>query len=311
MKLHEILGTKYPIIQGAMANISDGKFAAQVSNCGAFGIIASATMSPSEVKEQIHICKSLTDKPFGVNLMLMNPHSDDIAQIVIDENIKFITTGAGNPGKYIAKWNEAGITVFPLVPNSTFARRMENSGAHGFIAEGTESGGHVGELTTMALIPQVVSKTQLPVIAAGGIASGKQMLAAEVLGAIGVQIGTCLLVSEECPIHENYKNALLNCKDSDTVVTGRNSGVPVRVLKNAMTKEHIKLEKAGADKMELEKYTLGALRKAIFDGDVKMGSVMAGQVAGMATEIKPLNEIIESLMSEYEQAKRAIYNEFV
>ncbi len=306
MQLNKILNTKYPIIQGAMANISDAKFAAAVSNSGAMGIIAGATMPPEVVKEQIRLCKSLTDKPFGFNLMLMNPYSDEIAKIIIEEGVKFVTTGAGNPGKYMADFKAAGITVFPVVPNSTFARRMEKSGADGIIAEGTESGGHVGELTTMALIPQVVNAVNIPVVAAGGIASGKQMLAAEVLGAVGVQIGTCLLVSEECPIHENYKNAVIAAKDSDTIVTGRNSGVPVRVIKNYMTKEHMKLEKAGADKMELEKFTVGALRKAVVDGDVKTGSVMAGQVAGMASEIKPLNEILNGLMHDYEQAKKLI-----
>ncbi len=306
MNLNEILGIKYPIIQGAMANISDAKFAAAVSNSGAMGIIATAVMPPETVRQEIKLCKTLTDKPFGVNLMLMNPQIDEIADIIIEEGVKFITTGAGNPGKYMQKWKDAGIVVFPVVPNSTLARRMEKAGADGVIAEGTESGGHVGELTTMALIPQVVSAVNIPVVAAGGIASGKQVLAAEILGAYGVQIGTCLLTSEECPVHENYKNAVINSKDSDTVVTGRNSGVPVRVLKNPMTREHMKLEKSGADKMELEKYTVGALRRAVVDGDVKTGSVMAGQVAGMVSEIKPLDEIFESLMSEYNEIKKQI-----
>ncbi len=306
MNLNEILKTKYPIIQGAMANISTAEFAANVSNSGAMGIIATATMEPDLVREQIRLCKSLTNNPFGVNLMLMNPRIDEIADLIIEEGVQFITTGAGNPGKYMEKWKAAGITVFPVVPNATLARRMEKAGADGIIAEGTESGGHVGEMTTMALIPQVVSAVNIPVVAAGGIASGKQMLAAEILGANGVQIGTCLLVSNECPVHENYKNAVIDAKDSDTVVTGRSSGAPVRVIKNQMTREHMKLEKTGADKMELEKYTLGALRRAVLDGDVKTGSVMAGQVAGMVSEIKPISEILQNMVDEYTSIKQQI-----
>ncbi len=309
MNLNEILKTKYPIIQGAMANISNGEFAASVANCGAMGIIASGAMEPDLLREQIRKCKSLTDKPFGVNLMLMNPRIDEIADMIIEEEVKFITTGAGNPGKYMAKWKEAGITVFPVVPNATLARRMEKAGADGIIAEGTESGGHVGEMATMALIPQVVSAVNIPVVAAGGIASGKQMLAAEILGASGVQIGTCLLVSNECPVHDNYKNAVLGAKDSDTVVTGRNSGVPVRVLKNQMTREHVKLEKSGADKMELEKFTLGALRRAVVEGDVSHGSVMVGQVAGMVAKIMPMSEIFDNMISEYNALKQKIKEE--
>ncbi len=309
MNLNKILNTKYPIIQGAMANISNGEFAANVSNSGAMGIIASGAMEPDLLREQIRKCKSLTDKPFGVNLMLMNPRIDEIADMIIEEEVKFITTGAGNPGKYMDKWKEAGITVFPVVPNVTLARRMEKAGADGVIAEGTESGGHVGEMTTMALVPQVVSAVNIPVVAAGGIAGGKQMLAAEILGANGVQIGTCLLVSEECPIHENYKNAVIGAKDSDTVVTGRGSGAPVRVIKNQMTREHMKLEKSGADKMELEKYTLGALRRAVVEGDVKLGSVMAGQVAGMVAEIKPMSEIFTDMLNEYNACKQKIKEE--
>ncbi len=311
MTLNKILNTKYPIIQGAMANISTAEFAAQVSNNGAMGIIATATMEPDMVRQQIRTCKELTKNPFGVNLMLLNPHIDEIADLVIEEGVRFITTGAGNPGKYMEKWKAAGITVFPVVPNATLAKRMEKSGADGVIAEGTESGGHVGEMTTMALIPQVVSAVNIPVVAAGGIASGKQMLAAEILGATGVQIGTCLLVSEECPIHENYKNAVIQAKDSDTVVTGRSSGAPVRVIKNQMTREHIKLEKSGADKMELEKYTLGALRRAVFDGDTKTGSIMAGQVAGMAGEIKPISQILQSMVDEYMSEKQRIASETI
>ncbi len=303
MKLNEILGTKYPYIAGAMANISTAEFVAAVVNNGAMAVIATATMTPEQVREQIAKCRSLTDKPFGINLMLMNPHIDEIADIIIEEGIKFITTGAGSPGKYMAKWKEAGITVFPVVPSVALAKRMEKSGADGIIAEGTESGGHVGETTTMALIPQVVAAVNIPVVAAGGIASGRQMLAAEILGATGVQIGTVLLTSDECPVHRNYKEAVVKAKDTDTVVTGRASGVPVRVLKNQMTREHIKLEQSGADKMALEQMTLGALRRAVHEGDTSRGSVMAGQVAGMACEIKPVGEIFEDLLNEYNAIK--------
>ncbi len=306
MELNKILGTKYPIIQGAMANITTGEFAAACANSGMMGIIATGGMNPEQVREQIKLCKSLTDKPFGLNLMLMNPSIDEIAEIVIEEGIKFVTTGAGNPEKYMPRWKENGVIVFPVVPSATLAKRMEQSGADGIIAEGTESGGHVGELTTMALVPQVIEAVSIPVVAAGGVAIGKQLLAVEVLGAVGVQIGTCLLASEECPIHENYKKAVLKSKDSDTVVTGRSSGVPVRVLKNQMTREYLKLEKEGADKHELEKFTLGSLRRAVFEGDTLRGSLMSGQVSGLVKEIKPLNDILETLMAEYEEAKKLI-----
>ncbi len=309
MTLNKILGTKYPIIQGAMANISTAEFAAAASNSGAMGIIATGGMTPEEVRQAIRVCKSLTKEPFGVNLMLMHTQIDEIAKIVIEEGVKFVTTGAGNPEKYMADFKKAKIIVFPVVPSASLAKRMEQSGADGIIAEGTESGGHVGELTTMALIPQVVNSVSIPVVAAGGIASGKQLLAAEILGAQGAQVGTCLLVSEECPIHENYKNAVIKAKDSDTVVTGRTSGVPVRVLKNQMTRDYLKLEKEGADKHELEKYTLGALRRAVFDGDNLRGSLMAGQVSGMMTEIKPLSEILNNLLDEYKEEKQKIKEE--
>ncbi len=306
MELNKILGTKYPLIQGAMANITTSEFAAAVANNGAMGIIATGGMNPDQVRQEIRKCKALTNKPFGLNLMLMNPAIDEIAEIVVEEGIKFVTTGAGNPEKYMPKWKENGVVVFPVVPSATLARRMEQAGADGIIAEGTESGGHVGELTTMALVPQVVAAVNLPVVAAGGVANGKQLLAVEILGAVGAQIGTCLLVSEECPIHENYKKAVLKAKDSDTVVTGRSSGVPVRVLKNQMTREYLKLEKEGADKHELEKFTLGSLRRAVFEGDTMRGSLMSGQVSGLLKEIKPLNTILENLMEEYEEAKQSI-----
>ena len=297
-KLNEILGTEFPIIQGGMANIATGEFAAACSNAGALGVIATGGMLRADLlREQIHICKSLTDKPFGVNLMLMNPCADEMAQVIIEEGVQVVTTGAGSPGKYIPAWKEAGIKVFPVVAASILAKRLVNLGADAVIAEGTESGGHVGEMTTMALVPQVIDTVDVPVIAAGGIADGRQAAAAFALGACGIQVGTCLLASEECPIHENYKQAILKAKDSDTTVTGRSIGGPVRVLKNKMAREYLALEKRGATLEELERITLGGLRRAVFDGDMEHGSVMSGQVAGMLHEIKPLRQIFEELYS--------------
>lgn len=295
-KLNEILGTEFPIIQGGMANIATGRFAAACSNAGALGVIATGGMrSADDLRKQIADFKALSDKPFGVNLMLMNPCVDELAQIIVEERVPVVTTGAGNPGKYISKWKEAGIKVIPVVAASVLARRLARAGADAIIAEGTESGGHVGEMTTMALVPQVVDAVDIPVIAAGGIADGRQFAAAMALGACGIQIGTCLLASEECPIHENYKQAILAAKDSDTVVTGRSVGGPVRVLKNKMSREYIRLEKQGATLEELELLTLGGLRRAVFDGDVEHGSVMSGQVAGQLREIRPLRTILEDL----------------
>lgn len=296
IKLQELLGTEFPIIQGGMANIATGAFAAACSNAGALGIIATGSLrSAEQLREQIAICRSRTDKPFGVNLMLMNPCADAFAQVIIDEKVPVVTTGAGNPGKYIPAWKEAGIIVIPVVAASILAKRLERAGADALIAEGTESGGHVGEMTTMALVPQVVDAVSIPVIAAGGIADRRQMAAALALGACGVQVGTCLLAAEECPIHDNYKQALLKAKDSDTTVTGRSVNAPVRVLKNKMSREYLRLEKAGATQEELEKTTLGGLRRAVFDGDMDTGSVMCGQVAGMLQEVRPLRAILEEL----------------
>ena len=295
MKLNELLGTEFPLIQGGMANIATGEFAAAVSNAGALGLIGAGGMNADTLRENIRRCKALTDKPFGVNIMLMNPAAPEMAKVVVEEGVKVVTTGAGVPSPYVPAWKEAGIKVFPVVAATALVRRLAPLGVDGFIAEGTESGGHVGELTTMALVPQVKAMTDLPVIAAGGVASGRQLAAAFALGACGAQIGTCLLVSQECPIHENYKQALLKAKDSDTTVTGRSVGAPVRILKNQMAREYLAKEREGADKMELEKYTLGSLRRAVFDGDTKTGSLMAGQVAGMLHEIRPLRDILEEL----------------
>lgn len=295
--LNEILGTKYPIIQGGMANIATGEFAAACSNAGALGLIGAGGMNPETLRENIRQCRRLTDKPFGVNIMLMHPQADEFAQIVIDEGVKIVTTGAGNPGKYMAAWKAAGITVIPVVAAAVLARHLAPLGIDAVIAEGTESGGHVGEMTTMALVPQVVDAVDLPVIAAGGIADGRGLAAALALGACGVQVGTCLLTSTECPIHENYKDALLKARDSDTIVTGRLGGTPVRVLKNRMSREYVRQEKAGTDKAALEQFTLGSLRKAVFDGDTVNGSLMAGQAAGLLHEVRPVAQILDEMVS--------------
>ena len=295
MKLNEFLGTEFPFIQGGMANIATGEFAAACSNAGALGLIGTGGMNAETLRSHIRTAKALTSKPFGVNIMLMNPEADAMAQVVMEEGVPVVTTGAGNPGKYIAAWKAAGIKVLPVVAAATLAVHLERAGADAVIAEGTESGGHVGEMTTMALVPQVVDAVSVPVIAAGGIADGRQLAAALALGACGVQVGTCLLASEECPIHPNYKAALLKAGDSDTIVTGRTVGAPVRVLKNRMSREYVRQEKAGADKMELEKYTLGSLRRAVFEGDTVSGSLMAGQVAGMLHEVRPVADILADL----------------
>ena len=308
--LNEILGTKYPIIQGGMANIATGEFAAACSEAGALGLIGAGGIRTAEdLRAQIRICKERTSKPFGVNIMLMHPLADEFAQVVIEEGVPVVTTGAGNPGKYVPAWKAAGIKVIPVVAAAVLARHLEKAGVDAIIAEGTESGGHVGEMATMALVPQVVDAVNMPVIAAGGIADGRQLAAAFALGACGVQVGTCLLVSEECPIHPNYKAALLKAKDSDTIVTGRIGGTPVRVLKNRMAREYVRQEKAGADKMELEKYTLGSLRRAVFEGDVDTGSLMAGQVCGMLHEIRPVAQILDELWTGTQQRIKALQEE--
>ena len=295
MKFNEMLGTEFPFIQGGMANIATGEFAAAVSNAGALGLIGAGGMNPDSLRENIRRCRELTDKPFGVNLMLMHPQAKEMAQVIAQERVMVVTTGAGNPGEYIPIWKEYGAKVLPVVPAVAVAKVAQRAGADAVIAEGTESGGHVGELTTMALVPQVCDSVDIPVVAAGGIADGRQLAAAYALGACGAQLGTCLLVSEECPIHPNYKAALLKAKDSSTTVTGRIIGAPVRILKNQMARNYLSREKAGADLMELEQFTLGSLRRAVFDGDVNTGSLMAGQVAGMLHEIRPLRAIFEEL----------------
>ena len=306
MKINELLGTEFPIIQGGMANIATGAFAAAVSNAGALGLIGSGGMDAETLRKEIRTAKASTGKPFGVNLMLMNPHIDELAKVVVEEGVKVVTTGAGNPGKYVPTWKEAGIKVFPVVAAPILAKRLERYEVDGFIAEGTESGGHVGEMTTMALVPQVADAVSVPVIAAGGIADGRQMAAAYALGACGVQVGTCLLVSEECPIHPNYKQALLKAGANDTVVTGRTTGAPVRVLKNKMARQYLEMEKENMPLAEREKLTLGSLRRAVFDGDLDSGSFMSGQVAGMLHEVKPLRKIFEEMMAGCEATLKGL-----
>ena len=306
MRLDKMLGIKYPFIQGGMANIATGEFAAAVSNAGGLGLIGAGGMNTEMLRENIRKCKTLTDKPFGVNLMLMTADAPQMAEMIVEEGVKIVTTGAGNPGQFMPLWKEHGLMVIPVVSSSILAKRMEQCGADAVVAEGTESGGHVGEMTTMALVPKVVDSVSIPVIAAGGIADGRQLLAAFALGAVGVQLGTCLLASTECPIHPAYKEAVLKAKDNDTVVTGRITGTPVRIIKNSMAREYVKQEKAGADKMELEKFTLGSLRRAVFEGDVKTGSLMAGQVVGQIDEIKPVAEIFNSMYEGYDKLRKQL-----
>lgn len=306
--LNQLLNIEYPIIQGGMAHIATGAFAADVSNAGGLGIIGCGSWTVEKVKEEIDICRSKTDKPFGVNVMLMNPQSKEIAELLAEEKIAVITTGAGNPAPHIEMWKNAGAKVIPVIASVALARRVVQYGADGVIAEGTEAGGHIGDMTTMALMPQVVDAVDVPVICAGGIATGRQLLAAEILGAAGVQLGTLLLATDECPIHDNYKQAVLKAGDTDAVVTGRNGGAPVRVLKNQMTREYMKRERAGATKEELEIFTLGGLSRAVFEGDTKSGSMMAGQVAGLVNEQMSLRETFEKLFREYDEAKKVICN---
>ena len=305
-RLNEILAIRYPFIQGGMANIATGEFAAACSNAGALGLIGSGGMDAATLEEQIAIARKHTDQPFGVNLMLMNPQADEMADLIAREKIRVVTTGAGNPGKYMDRWKEQGITVIPVAASVALPRRLVRAGADLIIAEGGESGGHVGEMTTMTLVPQMIDQIDVPVIAAGGIADGRQLAAAYALGACGVQVGTCLLVSEECPIHENYKQALLDSGDNSTVVTGRSQNAPVRVLKNQMARRYLKLEKEVASREELEKLTLGSLRKAVFDGNTKEGSLMAGQVCGQLKEIRPVADIFASLEQEAAEVIRGL-----
>ena len=301
MRLDKMLGIKYPFIQGGMANIATGEFAAAVSNAGGLGLIGAGGMNTDMLRENIRKCRTLTDKPFGVNLMLMNPEADAMAELLVEENVKIVTTGAGSPAKYMEKWKSNGMMVIPVVSSAALAIRMERFGADAVVAEGTESGGHVGEMTTMTLVPKVVDSVNIPVIAAGGIADGRGIAAAFMLGAKAVQMGTHFVATTECWAHQNYKDMILKAKDIDTKVTGRSTGHPVRALRNQMTKEYLKKEAEGVPFEELEQMTLGSLRRAVVDGDVKMGSVMAGQSAGLVKEQMSCQELIRKLVKETDE----------
>lgn len=299
-KVCELLGIEYPIIQGGMAWIADSSLAAAVSEAGGLGIITGT--APIEwIRDEIRKVKKLTNKPFGVNIMLMSPHADEVAKLVCEEKVPVVTTGAGSPGKYMDMWKSNGVKVVPVVASVALAKRMEKLGADAVVAEGMESGGHIGQLTTMTLVPQVVDGVNIPVIAAGGIGDGRGMAAAFMLGAEAVQIGTRFLVANECTVHENYKNRVLKAKDIDSEVTGRSTGHPVRVLRNKMTREFLKLEKEGASPEKLEEIGTGALRKAVVDGDIDYGSVMAGQIAGLVNKKESCKEIIDEIIKEFNE----------
>ena len=300
-RITELLGIKYPIIQGGMAWVAESTLAAAVSNAGGAGLIAGGAAPIDYLREQIRRAKSLTDKPFGVNIMLMSPNAEDLAQLIIDENVKLVTTGAGNPGKFMDAWKAAGIKVIPVIPSVALAKRMERAGADAVIAEGTESGGHIGEITTMCLVPQVVDALEIPVIAAGGIADGRGIAASFMLGAEGVQVGTAFLASEECQIHENYKKLVVDAKDTDSIVTGRFTGHPCRGVKTRFAKKLLTFEREGGSPEEFEEITLGSLRKAAVDGNIDEGSFLCGAIAGMVNEIKPCKDIVETMFIQAEK----------
>ena len=297
----KLLGIEYPIIQGGMAWVAEYHLASAVSNAGGLGLIGAASAPADWVREQIKKAKELTDKPFGVNIMLMSPYADEVAEIVAEEGVKVVTTGAGNPEKYMKMWKEAGVKVIPVVASVALAKRMERSGADAVVAEGCEAGGHIGESTTMVLVPQVADAVNIPVIAAGGIADGRGIAAAFMLGAKGVQMGTHFVVTEESQVHDNYKDRIIKARDIDSRVTGRTTGHPVRALRNEMTKQYIELENKGASFEELEHLTLGGLRRAVVDGDVVNGSVMAGQIAGMVKSKMSCKELIDKLIKETDE----------
>ena len=301
-RITELLGCDYPLIQGGMAWIAEHTLASAVSNAGGVGLIAGGSAPIDYLRDQIRTCKTETDKPFGVNIMLMSPNADDLAQLVIDEDVKIVTTGAGNPGKYMAAWKQAGIKVIPVVATVALAKRMEKAGADAVVAEGTESGGHIGENTTMCLVPQVVDAVEIPVIAAGGIADGRGVAASFMLGAEGVQIGTRFLASEECQINPTFKELVLKAKDTDNVVTGRTTGHPCRNIKTKFSKMLAKGENDGTLTPEkFEEITLGSLRKAVQDGNVEEGSFLCGLIAGMINEVKPCSEIVKEIMEQAEK----------
>ena len=300
-RITELLGIEYPIIQGGMAWVAEYHLAAAVSNAGGLGLIGTASAPAEWVREQIREAKKLTDKPFGINIMMISPYADEVAKVAVEEGVAVVTTGAGSPEKYVKMWKEAGIKVIPVVASVAMAKRMQRCGADPLVAEGTEAGGHIGENTTMVLVPQVVDAVEIPVIAAGGIADGRGIAAAFMLGAEGVQIGTRFVVTEEAQVHENYKECILKARDIDSRVTGRSTGHPVRALRNKMTKEYLEKEQAGATFEELEHLTLGGLRRAVVDGDVQSGSVMAGQIAGMIKEKLTCQEVIQKLVSQTDE----------
>lgn len=299
-KLTELLGTEYPIIQGGMAWVAEYHLAAAVSNAGGLGLIGAASAPPETVREQIRKCRERTDKPFGVNVMLLNPNAEEVAKIVVEEGVKVVTTGAGNPAKFMKLWKENGVKVIPVVASVAMAKMMERAGADAVVAEGMESGGHIGSITTLALVPQVADAVSIPVVAAGGIGDGRGLAAALMLGAVGVQMGTRFVAAKESIVHRNYKERLLRASDIDSEVTGMSTGHPVRSLRNRMTKEYLRMEKEGAGFEELEKLTLGSLRSAVIDGDVTNGTVMAGQIAGMVKKEAGCGEIIREIMEQAE-----------
>lgn len=300
-KVTELLQIEYPIIQGGMAWVAEHHLAAAVSEAGGFGLIGAASAPPEIVREEIRKAKELTDKPFGVNIMLLNPNADEVAKIVVEEGIQAVTTGAGNPEKYMPMWKEAGVKVIPVVASVAMAKRMERYGADAVVAEGMEAGGHIGNQTTMALIPQIGDAVNIPVIAAGGIGDGRGVAASFMLGAEGVQMGTRFVVADESIVHDNYKDRIVKAKDIDSVVTGQSTGHPVRCLRNQMTKEYIKKEQEGVPFEELERMTLGSLRKAVMDGDILNGTVMAGQIAGLVSKRQSCKEILQEIMTEAEK----------
>ena len=300
-EITELLGIRYPVIQGGMAWVAEHKLAAAVSNAGGLGLIGAASAPPEVVREEIRKARELTDQPFGVNVMLLNPNAEEVAKVVVEEGVKVVTTGAGNPAKFMPMWKEAGVKVIPVVASVAMAKLMERGGADAVVAEGTESGGHIGAATTMTLVPQVVDAVDIPVIAAGGIADGRGYAAAMMLGACAVQMGTRFVVAKESIVHENYKQKLIKAKDIDSEVTGRSTGHPIRVLRNKMTREYLKLEQEGASFEELEQLTLGSLRKAVMEGDVVYGSVMAGQSAGLVHKEETCAEIIRDVVENGEK----------
>lgn len=300
-RITELLGIKHPIIQGGMAWVAEHHLAAAVSEAGGLGLIGGANAPAEVVREEIRKAKALTKKPIGVNVMLLSPHADEIAKVVVEEGIGVVTTGAGNPEKYIEMWKAAGVKIIPVVASVALAKRMERYGADAVVAEGCESGGHIGEQTTMTLVPQVVDAVSIPVIATGGIGDGRGIAAAFMLGAEAVQIGTRFVVSDESIVHENYKQRIIKAKDIDSAVTGRSHGHPVRCLRNQMTREYVKLEQEGKSFEELEYLTLGKLREAVQEGDITNGTVMAGQIAGMIYKTQTCKEMIDEMMEQAEK----------